>query len=225
MPLSTDQPAAQASGFGRVQGWIAGITALLVAVPAIMNGAYDIYASAVRLPHNESERVSAALFKKYFNQPPRATVPVPITLHDSTVQVQLQVYDGGDIYVEFGNFGEWFPYPGSAPAPATAALALIGTAYAQPAGPGATAGAGTYRQHDTFIDGLLVRHRLWQNGVLETKRLDPRTGEAVETDSHASTPAERAAMERDVPAKALNIVAPINLDALQPHPALVKLVK
>ena len=51
-------------------------TGVLLVVPALLNAGYDIYAAAMKLPRTETERTNDALFRKYFNKPPVAVMPV-----------------------------------------------------------------------------------------------------------------------------------------------------
>jgi len=62
---------------------------------------------------------------------------------------------------------------------------------------------------------MVVRERLWQNGVTEIKRIDPRTGEARDTEIHPTTAAERAALAQQAVPATLHLTAPIDLDTLR----------
>ncbi len=60
MATSTARP----TDFDRARAWIAGLTGVLVVVPALINAGIDIYAAFAKLPKTEAERATVELFKK-----------------------------------------------------------------------------------------------------------------------------------------------------------------
>lgn len=169
--------------FDKIKAWIIGLTGVLVVVPALLNGGYDIYAAVKRIPRTESEKNNVELFKKYFNKQPVAAFPVPIKQDVGTVQVRFAVYEEGDVYIEFGKHTQWFPFP--RPMEARSNLLRVAEAFAQPGG--SPSGFGSYLTTDQLVDGIVVRERRWENGVLETLRLDPRTGKILRRETRAET--------------------------------------
>ncbi|WGG53122.1 hypothetical protein [Rugamonas sp. DEMB1] len=243
MAKSTTTPAnaptgAPASGFDRIRGWVIGLTGVLVVLPALLNGGLDIYAALAKLPKTESERLNVELFKKYFNKQPVAAFPVPIRRTDGTVEVRFSVFDEGDIFVEFGKFTQWFPFPKNETA--GVGLSFLGLAHAEQTSK--MRGLGQYKQQEAYdASGNVVRERQWENGVREWQRLNPRTGDILEK-KVTRVPATGAAKPADEPSAGANAgasevnkratlsqFAPIDLEALlnapRPVPNTAKAAK
>lgn len=215
--------SAPVGGFDRVRGWLIGLTGVLVVLPALINGGLDIYTALAKLPKTESERLNVELFKKYFNKQPVAAFPVPIRRTDGTVEVRFSVFDEGDIFVEFGKFTQWFPFPKSETA--SVGLSFLGLAHAEQTGK--MRGLGQYKQQEAYDpNGNVLRERQWDNGVREWQRLNPRTGDILEQkvtrapSTGAAKPAEDpGAGASDVNKRAaLSQFAPIDLEALRNTP-------
>jgi hypothetical protein len=210
---------APASGLERIRGWLIGLTGVLVVLPALINGGLDIYTALAKLPKTESERLNVELFKKYFNKQPVAAFPVPIRRTDGTVEVRFSVFDEGDIFVEFGKFTQWFPFPKNETA--GVGLSFLGLAHAEQATK--MRGLGQYKQQEAYdANGNVVRERQWENGVREWQRLNPRTGDILEQ-KVTRAPSAGAAKPGDDPSAGASDVnkratlsqfAPIDLEAL-----------
>ncbi len=216
---------APASGFERIRGWVIGLTGVLVVLPALLNGGLDIYTALARLPKTESERLNVELFKKYFNKQPVAAFPVPIRRTDGTVEVRFSVFDEGDIFVEFGKFTQWFPFPKNETA--GVGLSFLGLAHAEQTGK--MRGLGQYKQQEAYdANGNVLRERQWENGVREWQRLNPRTGDILEQKVTRPAPAPAdPAKPADQPSAGASEVnkratlsqfAPIDLEALRNTP-------
>lgn len=199
--------SGSASTFASVKGWVVGLTSVLVLIPAVINAGIDIYASFAKLPKSEAERTNVALFQKYFNKQPVAAFPVPIKQSNGTVEVRFSVYEEGDVFVEFGRFTQWFPFP-SAGGPGPVAFSLFPQAHAQASAP--LRGSGSYEQSDRIKGDAIVRERVFQNGVTERFTLDPRTGDI--TDFEAQRGPKPAAAGA---APAMPKITPIDLDTLR----------
>jgi hypothetical protein len=199
-------------GLERARAWIVGLTGVLVVVPALINAGLDIYAVVGRLPKTEAERVNVALFKKYFNKQPVAAFPVPIRQDAGTVEVKFSVFDEGDVFIEYGKFTQWFPFP-SGPRPG-ASLSLVSPAVAQEA---QSRGFGRYQQLDKLENGLVVRTRTWENGVVESMSLDPRTGDILKSSSVAveRSPAKKILLPKKGSELGVSQIAPIDLDQIR----------
>jgi hypothetical protein len=143
----------------------------LIVIPALINAGVDIYKSALSIPRTESERINAELFRHYFNKEPLVTMPVPVTTDRGTTTMKLSVYEAGDVYIEYGDYTRWFPFPARKQA---ASLSLVSTAYAQSSPP--KQGEGAYSQIDRIEDNKMVRERYYSNGVKETIVIDRNTG-------------------------------------------------
>jgi len=183
------------SGFTRLKAWIAGVTSVLVVLPALVNAGYDIYAKVAKLPKTDAESTNEELFKKYFNKEPVLTFPVPVKQDNGTVEVRFAIYDEGDVFVEFGRMTQWFRFPAHKASQPSASSFLISTAHAQPVT--AIQGSGSYVQKDTMDGKLLIRQRRYANGVNEKVVLETRSGLILERTSvrapgaATSTPPEK----------------------------------
>jgi hypothetical protein len=176
----SDDPKPNESGtkgWTRAKAWIIGLTGFLVGVPALINAGVDVYKSVLNVPRTDKERVNAELFKKYFKKPPLTVVPVPVKLRTGISEVKFSVYEEGDIYVEYGDLTQWFPFPGPTEAK-HAVMSVWSQAFAQN-GPDLR-GIGEVRQTDRFEGNTLVREREYENGIVERQRIDIRTGAVIE---------------------------------------------
>ena len=169
--LFTDQTKVPSGLWGRVKGWVVGLTSVLVVIPALINAGFDIYSAALNVPKTEAERINAELFRHYFNKEPVVTMPVPITTGVGTTTMKLSVYEAGDIYIEYGDSTRWFPFPVRKQA---SSFSLVSNAYAQPSLP--KQGEGAYSQIDRIEDNKIVRERVYSNGIKETIVINRNTG-------------------------------------------------
>lgn len=162
--------------FERAKGWAIGITGVLVVLPALVNSVYDVYTALAKVPKTETQKINDELFRKYFNKQPVWSFPVPVKREAGTVEAVFAVYEGGDVYIEFGKRSQWFPFPSLEKASGDS-LPFISAAFAHETG---RTGAGSFEQTDRIVNGKLVRERRWENGVLEIITLDPRSGNIVD---------------------------------------------
>ena len=161
--------------WSKIKGWIVGITAILVVIPALINAGLDVYNSVMNIPKTQKERTNSEMFKKYFNKQALATVPVPIKTAQGTVDMRLSIYDAGDIFVEYGNDSQWFPFPLQQ---RTAAVQFIPSAYAgQPPPP--PKGTGQYTQSDKLVGNTIERTRSYGDGTKEVSTININTGEIL----------------------------------------------
>lgn len=183
-PAETGNPDR---GIARWKGTIAGITAVLVGVPALVNAAYDIYATFANLPRTESERVNEALFRKYFMKQPIAEMPVPIKHSLGTVQARFAVFDEGDVFVEFGTQSQWFAFPRpGAKADRAHGLSLLPSAHAQSVPPAKPPQAvprnRLYTQEGNVSGTTWYRTRIYEDGAVEKTEIDIRSGKVLKVD-------------------------------------------
>jgi hypothetical protein len=215
-PRRTDlaAPAEPASYFTHLKLWITGLIGVLVVLPSLINAGLDVYSSLLKLPKTEAERINEKLFREYFGKQPVATVPVPIKQNNGIVEVRFQIYDKGDVFVEFGSFSQWFPFPaaeGEMKKPVAFSLMSSAHAQAPASSPVLRQGVGQYQQTDRMQRGALVREKIYQNGVVENQVIDTRSGDILDSSVRQSTqplpapPASGAVL-------AVPRVAPIDLD-------------
>ncbi|MDP1992327.1 MAG: hypothetical protein Q8K00_15060 [Syntrophales bacterium] len=161
--------------WSKIKGWIVGITAILVVIPALINAGLDVYNSGMNIPKTQKERTNSDMFKKYFNKHALATVPVPIKTAQGTVDMRLSIYDAGDIFVEYGNDSQWFPFPLQQ---RMAVVQFISSAYAgQPSPP--PKGTGQYTQSDKLVGNTIERTRSYGDGTKEVYTININTGEIL----------------------------------------------
>jgi len=196
-----------ASTFASLKGWLLGLTSVLVVLPALINSGIDVYAAFAKLPKSEAEKINVTLFRKYFNKQPVAAFPVPIKQSNGTVEVRFSVYEEGDVFVEFGRFTQWFPFP-SAGGPGPVAFSLFPQAHAQ--ANALPRGAGAYEQSDRIKGDVIVRERVFQNGVTERYTVNPRTGDITDFEAQRGP---KPAMTNAV--NGMPKIAPIDLDTLR----------
>jgi hypothetical protein len=157
--------------WSKIKTWVIGLTAVLVVLPSLINAGIDVYKSLLDVPKTQFERINAELFQKYFNKSPVVTVPVPVKTSLGTVKARLSVYEEGDIFAEYGDYSQWFPFP----LRKTASSSLFSTAHAQT--PPATGLTGEYRQVDKIKGNTIERSRYYSNGTKETYTININTGE------------------------------------------------
>jgi hypothetical protein len=106
---------------------VIGVTALIAALVGLVNGAIDLYRAIAKVPTNIYEKANDELFKKNFGKQPIVSQPVSITSSSITVEMLLQVFDSGDVFVRYGDLQQWLPFKPLK----TTARSLISEALAQ----------------------------------------------------------------------------------------------
>jgi hypothetical protein len=190
-----DQTKGASEPWSKIRTWIVGLTAIVVVLPALINGGIDVYKSILNIPRTDAERTNSELFEKHFNKPPVAVLPVSVKTDLGTVDMKLSIYDEGDIYVEYGTHTRWF----ASPVQKTASLSLISSAYAQ--GSAGQSKTGEYRQVDKLMGNKIVRERYYSDGTKETYVIDRNTGaiqSRIVTRDSKAPPAELTLAERKV---------------------------
>lgn len=170
----------------RWKGLLAGVTAVLVGVPSLVNAVYDVYVSVAKLPRTDVERVNAELFRKYFGKQPIVEMPVPVRNGIGTVQARFAVYEEGDVFVEFGKQTQWFAFPRQASRRDLSLLDLLPSAHADPVGtpkPTPSVPAAKYRlysQEGSVSGSTWYRTRIYEDGRVEKSEIDMRTGKVLD---------------------------------------------
>jgi hypothetical protein len=174
-------PAPQDAPNTGLRGWIVKVTGVLLVVPALLNAGYDIYATALELPRNDAERANEQLFRKYFNKPPLAVMPVPVRTAVGTTDVRFSIYEEGEVYVEFGGRSQWFPFP-RAERPDRLSWLPLGAAHAQGASPPVVRRPSIASQQDVIRGSELTRSTVYADGTTERRKIDIRTGTTLQLD-------------------------------------------
>jgi len=206
------------SGWKKAKNWIVGLTGVLLVIPALLNSGIDIYNILLNIPRTAAEKHNTELFAKHFNQEPVVSLPVPVRQGSATYEAKFSIYKEGDIYVEYGDMTQWFPFPKTRGADA-APFSLIASAYAEEP---ATQIAAAYKQTESIEDGYLIRNKVYDSGVTEKQVIDMKTGKIVEQ-SQSTTPEPPSTSTADVatpppPPAPVQLVSPfavIDLNALK----------
>lgn len=162
--------------WSKLTNWLVGLTSVLVVIPALINAGIDIYGAWNKIPRTESEKANLRLFQKYFGKQPIAAYPLPVKQGSAIQQVKFSIFEEGDVFVEYGSFTQWFPFPTQPEKRDSEGLAIISDAIAQDY----SQAYGPYQQSDSLQGGNLLRQRAYQNGVNERQVIDTRTGRIVE---------------------------------------------
>lgn len=175
IPATSQTELAVASSRSDLKALVAKATGVLLVVPALINAGYDVYATALKLPRTDAEKVNTEMFKKYFNKAPLATLPVPVKSSVGTVDARFAIYEEGEIYVEFGKFSQWFPFPRAGQPKRE--FSLLSSAFAQTqARVDLPAQGGIASQRESISGGVLVRSRIYADGTTEQRKIDLRSG-------------------------------------------------
>lgn len=125
--MNGKKPSQDSEWIKSARGKMISLTALLVVVPALINSGLDAYKAVANIPTNIYDRANDELFKKHFKNKPVLSQPVPVKTSEMTVEMLLEVYEDGDIFVKYGKFEQWFPFKPLT----TASLQLVAEASAQ----------------------------------------------------------------------------------------------
>jgi hypothetical protein len=108
--MNGKKPRQDSEWIKSARGKMISLTALLVVVPALINSGLDAYKAVANIPTNIYDRANDELFKKHFKEIPTISEPVPVKNSAMTVDMLLEVYPNGDIFIRYGEFRQWFPF-------------------------------------------------------------------------------------------------------------------
>lgn len=205
-------PGVAAAPASDLKALVAKVTGVLLVVPALINAGYEVYAAALKLPRTDAEKVNTAMFKKYFNKAPLATLPVPVKSSVGTVDARFAIYEEGEIYVEFGKLSQWFPFP-RVDQPKTAGFSLFSRAFAQSAPPADLLGRNVIAtQHESIYGSTLVRSRTYVDGTTEQRQIDLRSGSTLSVNFGK---VNKESVSVQAPSPELMRIEPIDLNHLR----------
>jgi hypothetical protein len=168
-------------GWSKLTKVIVGLTGVLVVVPSLINSAKNIYDEVNKVPRTDAERVNVEFFKKYWGKKPVGELPLLISRGGINYQVSFNVYDEGDVYIQYGNMIQWFAFPGPANQPLADSGGLISKAYADEIKYRALDSEyQQFKQVDTFEGGNAIREKFYVNGMSERQVIDVRTGMVID---------------------------------------------
>ena len=96
--------------FKALKNTLLALVALLIVIPSVINAVGDIWISLQGLPTSEKEKINAALFEAHFQENPAASEQLLIEGDLGTLEMTIDVYKNGDIFVNYGKFIQWFPF-------------------------------------------------------------------------------------------------------------------
>ena len=160
-------------------------TAVLVGAAALINSGIDVYQSYRHIPKGVKEKNNADLFQKHFKESPVFTKPLSIKSGGTTRQVNIDIYNNGDIFVLFGSNGQWFPFQ---PDVAFLQDEFVTTAYAETAE--SSAGSGNYVQTNGMDGPYVTQDRVYDNGVREVIKIDKNTGNIISRETTTGQPSQ-----------------------------------
>jgi hypothetical protein len=192
------------SKWKNIRNWIMGVTSVLVVLPALFNAGVDIYNIVLNIPRTDAEQHNSDLFAKHFNQEPVAVLPVPVRQGPATYEARFSIYQEGDVYVEYGEMTQWFPFPAPRVGDASP-FSLIATAFADEV---PTQVATSYKQTESIDGSYLIRNKVYKDGVTEKQVIDMTSGKIIET-KKSKTVEPTAAAEAAPPEAAEPAAAPV----------------
>ncbi len=195
------------------QGLMTSFVAVLVVLPSMINAFADIYVALFNIPRTLGERNNQELFQKHFQvQPVHIATSLVKPKNGEPLMMKINIYEDGDLFIEYGQYSQWFPF--KQPEQATAFLNLFNNVYAQelnalntvPASPCelqrtldkvVTDNSGTpaesvpapatashaFIQKDEKDGNTLKRERLYDDGCKETLLIDMKTGNITKRSS------------------------------------------
>jgi len=187
-----------------IKSWIVGITSVIVVIPALFNAGLDLYNTVMNVPRTNAEKNNTELFSKHFNQEPVVSLPVPVRQGAATYDVRFSIYEEGDVYVEYGDMTQWFPFPKAHEAEASP-FSLISTAYADE---GRIQAAAAYKQMENIDGDYLIRKKTYADGKTEQQVIDMRSGRIVETKKETASTTESTAEEPETAAPTAEALPP-----------------
>lgn len=103
------------------------LLAMLVVVPYLLNTMSHIIEAFNELPIGNKERLNVQLFKVHWKEVPVHSKNIVIQAGGKKRQLIIDVYSNGNIFVDFGDHTQWFPFKTSQLTPD---FSLIDSAYA-----------------------------------------------------------------------------------------------
>jgi hypothetical protein len=175
------------------QGIITGVIAVLVVLPSLFNAVIDVYISFFNIPKSINEHNNQQLFQSHFQEKPIHSGVNVIKTDMGNLSMKLSIYRNGDIFVEYGEYSQWFPYHPPKDVKKTANSSwLITDAYADDAPTGLspcelakkgeqtnTDVATSYLLKDARQGDNLLRERIYMDGCRETLTINVNTGQII----------------------------------------------
>jgi hypothetical protein len=165
---------------------ILALTALLVVVPSLINAGIDVYRNIRNIPKTAKEQQNAELFQRHFQEAPVYTAPLLIKQTNKNLQLNIDVYGNGDIFVRYGENGQWFPFVYKE---ASNNMLLVQQAFAQTT---SIQGKGKYHQNNREEGKYVIQERIYENNVKEVITFDKNTGDVVSRKTSTISPTSKS---------------------------------
>ncbi len=165
-----NDPILKSQSVGIIKTWIAGVTGVLIVIPSLINAGIDVYSSLANLPGSASEKVNVDLFNKHIGTNPLHSGKIPVRTDRGSINMEFTVFNGGDIFVRYGQYSQWF----RSPLINTASNGyLVSVAHAGSAIPNQK---NAYKQFDRIENGEIISERFFPGGAKESYKIDTITG-------------------------------------------------
>jgi len=170
---------------GKSIGWKTKLTSLLaslVIVPSIINSIGDIWVSMNDLPIGEREVINSTLFRLHWRENPVHSKQIIVDVKNVSVPITIDVYRNGDIFLDYGNTTQWFPFDDKSLVFADINFNVISSAYAvniknimkkivtQPSAP-------VEIINEKVNNSEIKRSKVHQDGTIENQVIDINTGQ------------------------------------------------
>jgi hypothetical protein len=175
------------------RGIITGLVAVLVVLPSLFNAFIDVYISFFNIPKSINEHNNQQLFQEHFQEKPINSGMNIIKTASGNLSMKISIYRNGDIFVEYGDYSQWFPYRPPKDNKPKSTSWLISNAFAEDAptllSPCEVARQGvqsnmsattSYLLRDLRQGEYLIRERTYADGCKETLSINTSTGQIVQ---------------------------------------------
>lgn len=168
----------ESNGWSKLTKIVIGLTGVLVVVPALINSARDVYYAINQLPRSDVERSNEIFFKKYWGKDPLGKLPVVISRNGIAHQFNVNVYQEGDLSVQFGDQIQWFAFPEQRGTLSDFGF-FIPSAFAEDIR-SRFFDVDLIRQTDSLEGRNAIRENIYKDGSVERQVIDVRTGVVVD---------------------------------------------
>ena len=174
IPKNIENPVEHSPTLARLKKLIVAVTGVLVVIPALINAGIDIYYSIQNIPASDSERTNLRLYERYMGKPAVFEGAVPVKTETGTLNISLEIYGGGDIFVRYGERSQWFPAPMEN---ISFNFSAIEKSFAETNQDSQPSNTENFFKRDLQKGKLIQREYYLQDGIKKTYTIDPTTGQ------------------------------------------------
>ncbi len=167
------------------QKMLGAIVAFLVLVAATVNSINDILVAVYDLPIGEKEKINNTLFKYHWKENPVHSKQLIVESNKGKMPITIDIYNNGDIFIDYGQFTQWFPYNDTK-------ITSDNYHFISSANAGGFFSGITYSFRASLpveirntwnSDNEVVRSKVLSDGSIENKTININTGRIVNADS------------------------------------------